>query len=368
MGKVLAKLDRFLDTARFLYNCALEHRIVNYNQWKQHVSYYDQRYTLKDIRKFDSDMKSLNQNCEQHVLKRLDLAFQVFFRRLKQGEKPGFPRFKSKNRFHSLTYTYNNGIRIKNGKLYVQNLGNIKINMSREIQGNIKTVTLTKRINRWYVCFSCDNVPAKSWSKTDKVIGIDVGLTSFLTDSDGNKVINPRYFRKSQKQLRLRQRRLARRKKGSNRYKKARLLVAKSYEHIQNQRTDFLHKLSTDYVRKYNKIYVEDLKIKNMVKNRCLSKSIHDASWGQFFNYLFYKAEEAGRVFARVDPKNTTQMCSRCGAIIPKDLFTRVHNCPHCGLVMDRDFNAALNVKHLGETLLSDVNVSHWTERSLSTA
>jgi len=192
-------------------------------------------------------------------------------------------------------------------------------------------------------------VPGKAFPETNREIGIDVGIKSFCVDSDGNVVENPKYLHESEILLRRRQRSLSRKKKGSNRRKKARELVARTHKKVSNQRKDFLHKTVNIYIQNYGTVYIEDLKIKNMVKNRHLSKSISDASWGMFFNIIAYKAEEAGRRVIKVIPNSTSQICSGCGEKVVKSLSTRTHRCPVCGLVLDRDYNAALNIKALGQ-------------------
>jgi putative transposase len=192
-------------------------------------------------------------------------------------------------------------------------------------------------------------VPEKRLSATDREVGIDVGIKSFCVDSDGGYVENPAYFRKSEQQLRRRQRTLARKQKGSKNRAEARTLVAKTHAKISDQRRDFLHKVANAYIKDYGTIMVEDLKIKNMVQNRHLAKNISDASWGKFFEFLSYKAEEAGRVVVKVVPHGTSQICSSCGEIVPKALAVRTHRCPYCSLTMDRDLNASINILQAGQ-------------------
>ena len=201
------------------------------------------------------------------------------------------------------------------------------------------------------MCFSCDDVPERRLPASSARVGIDVGLSSFLADSDGRFVDNPKHLAGSGKKLARRQRSLSRKKKGSSRRVKARVRVARTHEKIRNQRLDFLHKTANYYVRNYGTVFIEDLKIRNMVKNRHLSRSISDAGWGTFFDLLACKAEEAGRLVVRVAPHGTSQDCSGCGVKVPKDLSIRIHRCDTCGLVMDRDLNAAMNILRLGQGL-----------------
>ncbi len=186
---------------------------------------------------------------------------------------------------------------------------------------------------------------------SDKAVGIDVGLTSFAVTSDGEFIDNPRYLREAEAVLRRSQRSVSRKKKGGHNRRKAVILLAKNHLKVKRQRADFAHKLADSLVNVYGHIAIEDLRIKNMVRNHHLARSISDAGWGQFVNILSYKAEYAGREFVRVNPNGTSQICSGCGATVKKSLSTRIHNCPACGLSLNRDFNAARNIKRLGLSL-----------------
>ena len=219
-------------------------------------------------------------------------------------------------------------------------------------------VTITKTLtNKWFVCFSCDNVPQKLLPKMNKSIGIDVGCESFLTTSDGVKIANPRFLKQSEEKLKRQQSALSRKKKGSNRRKKAKLLVAKTHEKIANQRRDFQFKVVNLLVKNHDTICIEDLKSWNSF--RSMNKSMRDVSWFQFFNILLFKAAEAGREVIKVPAGRTSQICSSCGKEVPKDLSVRTHNCPYCHLVIDRDVNAALNILRLGMSLQGSLRFSH---------
>jgi putative transposase len=344
------KLNTLLNSARFLYNSALEHRIVCYKQWHKSINYYDQANSLKEIRSFDEGIAQLNFSASQNILRQLDKAFQAFFRRVKSGDKPGFPRFKGKDRFHSITFpTYGNGIKLKKGKLYIQNVGSVRINLHRDIKGTIKTVTVKRQNGRFYASFSCDDIPQNILPASTKEIAIDVGVKSFAVMSDGKVIDNPKYLKQSEAKLKEIQSQYS--KKQSKNLKRK---LARFHEKITNQRKDFQHKLSRKIVDNFGFIFVEKLHPKEMVKGnfRTLNKYINDAAWAQFFNYLSYKAEEAGRKLIRVNAKNTTQACSGCGKIVKKDLSVRVHDCPQCGLNLDRDHNAALNILRRGQRLV----------------
>lgn len=294
----------------------------------------------------------------QDVIERLDKAFQAFFRRLKRGEKPGFPRFRGHNRHDSFTLKQA-GWKLEGRYLYIKGLGRFKLFLSRPIEGRIKTITIRRApTGKWFVSFSCDEVPLVRLPKSEKSVGIDVGVSSFLTDSNGNVVANPKFFSGYERELRHRQRSLSRKKSGSSHRGKAKHSVAVLYEKMANQRKDFINKVALDYLCKYQTIFIEDLNINVMAKNRHLSKSISDVAWGMFFNRLICKAEEAGREVIKVNPRNTSQMCSGCGEIVKKSLSVRVHRCPHCGLTLDRDENAAKNIELRGRADLADAKLA----------
>ena len=335
------KLESTLGTCRHLYNTALEQRKTAYKRCQVSLNYYDQAKELKYL-----EIKHIHSQVLQDVLKRADKAFQNFFRRIKQGEeKPGYPRYKGYNRYNSFTYPQS-GFSLDKNKLKLSKIGTIKVKLHRQMQGTIKTCTIKRELNNWYVCFACEIEPTLL-PKTNKVIGVDMGLEKFATLSDNTMIENPKYLRKSESKLKHEQRSLSRKKKGSNQRKKQRERVAKLHRKIRNQRNDFLHKESRKLVNTYDLIVFEDLKIKNMVKNSRLSKSISDASWGKFIDLTTYKAESAGREVRLVNPRNTSQKCSSCGQTVKKSLSVRTHKCT-CGLTLDRDTNAAINILRLG--------------------
>jgi len=345
------KLAETLEHCRVLYNCALEQRKVAYRQFGVSVRRLDQQGELLEIKECFPEYKGIYSQILQEVILRVDKAFQNFFRRLKNNEKPGYPRYKGKGWYNSFTYPQSGFSLSNNSKGYqrikLSKIGNIKAKLHRVIQGQIKTCTVKREVDKWYVCFSCEVEP-KYLPKTNKAVGIDVGLEKFATLSDGTIIENPRYLRKSEAKLKREQRKLSRNKKDSNSRKKQKAKLAKIHRKIKNQRNDFLHKESTKLVRNYDTIVFEDLRIKNMVKNHHLAKSISDASWSRFIEYTSYKAESAGKEVMLVNPRNTSQICSNCSKSVPKGLSVRVHKCPHCGLVLDRDINAAINILRRG--------------------
>ena len=343
--KQIKSLILQLDGHRFLYNQALAERKQVYEQTGKGIGYTKQATVLlPKLKKENDNLIPCNYSSLQQTLRRLDKSFKAFFRRVKAGEKAGYPRFKSTDRFNTISYaSLGDGCQIKENRLYLQNVGYIKVKWHRPIVDNIKTLSVSRRNNKWYASFIVEIMPV-ILPKTNKEIGIDVGLNTFISTSDGIQIPPPKYFRQSERKLAKAQRRLSRRKKGSNRRRKARDLVAKHHEHIANQRLDFFHKVTHSLVKNYDGFAVEKLNIKNMVKNRHLAKSIYDAGWGIFLNILEDKAESAGRWYQEVSPNGTSQICSSCGKTVKKSLAVRHHNCPYCGLSLDRDVNAALNI------------------------
>ena len=348
--QTIANAETWLWLCRRLYNAALAQRIMAYKMSKHSLSAYDQMLELPVLKAAFPEYKIMDAQVLQQVLERLNLAYKAFFRRVKNGEKAGLPRFRGQNRYDSFTLKQT-GWKLDGKYLTIRNVGKLKMRLSRLIEGDIKTVTICRvPSGKWYACFSCDSVPVRKLPKSEATVGLDVGIKAFVVDSDGHKVENPSCLRQAEAVLRRKQRKLSRCKRGSNRRQKARVLVAKAHEKVTDQRQDFLHKTANYYIANYGLIAIEDLNIKGMVKNRHLSKSISDAAWGQFFDLLFYKAEEAGRTLVKVFPRNTSQICSGCGEKVPKSLAVRVHACPFCGLVVDRDENAARNILQVGQT------------------
>jgi putative transposase len=277
----------------------------------------------------------------------VDLAFQGFFRRVKAGEKPGYPRFRGYGRYDSFTFKQS-GFKLLDQGVLLSKIGILKIIQHRPIEGRIKTLTVQRdAVGNWYACFACE-VEAETLPFNDLGIGVDVGLESFATLSNGEKVPNPRFFRQDEKELAKAQRKLSKAEKGTAERAKRRKAVQHVHQRIANRRKDFAHKLSRKWVDRFGMIAFENLRIHNMLQNHGLAKSISDAAWNQLIAHTTYKAENAGRVVVSVDPCNTSKQCSRCGTMVEKSLSVRVHVCPVCGLVMDRDENAANNNLRLG--------------------
>jgi putative transposase len=294
----------------------------------------------------------LNASSLQHLLRRLDKAFTAFYRRLKAGEKPGIPRFKSRNRFKSMEYTYGDGCKLRQNepgriRLYVQNVGEMRICYHRAVpaHANLKHLVIKQVNERWYVCLMLELPEVREpHLPTGNAVGMDVGLKSLATLSTGERVGNPRWLRESLAKLRRLQRHASRQVKGSKSQRKTYQQIAGLHERVSNQRSDYLHQVSRRLVADHDLIAIENLSLGFMNHNRHLSLSSHDAGFGLFRQMIEYKAEEAGTQIVAVNPSNTTQACSRCGSIVPKDVSVRVHTCHHCGLVLDRDVNAARNI------------------------
>jgi putative transposase len=294
----------------------------------------------------------------QNVTQRVDLAFQAFFRRVKEGtDAPGYPRFKSFGRYDSITYPqYGNGVRLSGDRLIVSKIGAVKLVLHRPIGGTPKTVTLSRSATgKWYVCFSCE-MDVHPLPPTEQITGVDVGLASFATLSNGEQIDNPRFYRRDEADLKRVQKRKDAAKNAANWVEntKQKALLAKIHERIGNRRSDFAHKRSRELVNRYQVIVFEDLEPQQMGarRGRGMRKSIMDVAWSQFIGMTIGKAAEAGRSVILVNPRNTSKMCSGCGFLVEKKLSERIHSCPQCGLVMDRDVNAALTILQRGLQML----------------
>jgi putative transposase len=342
-------LDKMLEECRWVYNKTLEVRKNTYEQQGISVSLYDTIRLLPEWKQQRSSLKLVHSQVLQNVCVRVDLAFKGFFRRVKAGEEPGYPRFKSYGRYDSFCYPqYGNGVRLEGNTLILSKLGNVKVKLHRDLCGTPKTVCLRRSsTGKWFVTFSCECEPQRL-STEPKRIGVDVGLYHFFTTSNGDQVDNPRFFRQEEKELAKEQRRMSKFDKGTPERRKRRVVVSRIHERITNKRSDFAHQQSRRLVNAYGVIVFENLSITNMIQNGKLAKSIADVAWNQLAQFTAYKAADAGRLFFQVDPRNTSKKCSRCASIVDKDLSVRVHNCPHCGLSLDRDHNAAINILALG--------------------
>jgi putative transposase len=362
------KLASALETHRRLYNACLNQRKTTYETDKKSIKYTEQSAWFKEQRLTNPYFATLNFSSAQATMRRLDKAFANFFRRIKEPTaKKGYPRFKSRDRYDSVEFpSYRNGIRLNGNKLYVQSVGNIRVKLHRPIDGTIKTVTLKRDGDKWFVVFSWEvsDVPIVNISKP--AVGIDVGLTNFLTTSDSTVEPNPRYLKDALPQLRRVGRAVARKKKGGSNRRKAVRRLQKVHVCVRNLRREHHYRVAHRLVLAYGLIAAESLNIANMLKNRRFSRAISDAGWAGFLSILRHKAAKAGVQFVEVDPRWTSQDCSQCGQEVKKDLSVRWHECPHCGLSLDRDQNAARNIlaRGLARTGPAGVNVDHKVKRA----
>jgi putative transposase len=343
-----ALFDETLETCRRLYNHALAERKAAYTERGETLAFARQCATLPQLKQTWSWLKRVHSQVLQDVLHRLQHAFDGFFRRLQAGQSSGYPRFRGKGWYDSFTYRqWGNGATLERGRLVLSKIGAVPFKRDRSLQGTPKTCTIVRKADGWYAHIACE-VPSEPLPPTGKAVGVDVGLESFATLSNGTSIPNPRLYRAAERKLKRAQRRLSRRVKGSNRRRKARELLAKAHLKVQRARLDFAHKTARALVNEYDQIVVEKLNIKGMVRLHPLAKSISDAGWGLFVSVLRAKAESAGRVVLEINPAGTSQTCAQCGEHVPKRLAVRWHSCPYCGCELHRDHNAALNILQKG--------------------
>jgi len=349
---IAAKLENTLYLCQQLYNAALQERKEAYEINRISINYRKQQDQLPEIKQTNLEYADVYCQVLRDVLVRVDFAFQGFFNRVKRKQKAGFPRFRSISRYDSFKYQQS-GFSLTANKLKLSKIGEMKIKLSRQIIGKVKTCQIKRETGKWFVIFAVE-VPVKPLIKTNKSVGIDVGISAFATLSDGTKIENFKYYEKSQKKLRVAQRSVSRKKKGSSCRRKAVLRLRKIHQKIRNQRNDFAHKISTHLIKNFDLIAIEKLNISGLSKGM-FSKQIHDVAWSNFFNMLRYKAVEAGRQLVEIKPAFTSQDCSGCGNRVKKDLSVRVHRCLVCNLQIDRDYNAAINIlnKAIGQMVES---------------
>jgi putative transposase len=340
-SKQIALIVHQFDHCRWLYNRALGDRIAAYKTMGKSISYKDQQNELPSLKADYPGLKQIHSQVLQNILRRLDGAFQHFFRRVKQGEKPGFPRFKGKDWFDSICYPQS-GFKVIGNKVELSKIGDIKIKLHRPIQGVIKTCTLKRSGRQWHIIFSSEVIQQKEKKPIITATGFDLGLERFMTFSSGHYTENPRYLKRSEEKIKEIQSRYSRKKSRS-----AKRALSNLHRKIRNQRNDFHHQISRELVKRFDLICYEDLNIKKMIDSR-YAKSIHDTGWGKFIEMVKYKAESAGSYTETVNPYHTSQTCSRCGTLVKKEIYQRWHDCPVCGLFLHWDHNAAINILKLG--------------------
>jgi len=340
-------LEKTLELCRLVYNDTLAIRKNTYEQTGQSLSLYATNKLLTQWKTAKPVLSNVHSQVLQNVQERVDLAFQGFFRRVKAGEeKVGYPRFRGFGRYDSFTFPQSGFALLDNGKLRLSKIGDVKINLHRPVEGKCKTLTIHRdSVGNWYACFSCEVEP-KLLEPTHKSVGIDLGLTTFAYLSNGEKIARQRWMQQDERDIARLQRKKEQFAQGSPERRKVVHALCHAYERAANRRRNFAHQESRKLVNQYQFIAFEDLDIQKMQVNggKTINRGIADVAWGQFVQFTAYKAANAGRSVVLIDPRGTTQMCSGCHAIVPKDLSVRVHDCPNCGLWLDRDHNAALNI------------------------
>lgn len=341
-----------------LYNCALEERITAWKRAKKSINFYDQQRQLPDVRREIPEIGGMYSRVDVDVLMRLDRTYKAFFRRIKAGKKGGFPRFKSVRRYDSFTYA-STGWKADERGITLSKIGRVRWRPWREIPEDIRTVTIKREADGWYAVLSCVVPKPEPLPETGRTVGVDLGMKNLVATSDGEIVKAPKILKKHERALKRTQRIVARRKKGSNRRRKAARALAKKHQRVARARKAFLDKVTLDLMRDNDTIAVENLDIEKMGRmggggkqGRRFRRSFRDSAWSTFLFMLAYKAESAGRRVVHVDPRGTSQACSGCGAIVPKTLRMRMHFCPSCGLVLDRDVNAAKNIRQRALSVL----------------
>ncbi|ABW10669.1 DNA (cytosine-5-)-methyltransferase [Parafrankia sp. EAN1pec] len=372
-------LTAMIDDHRALYNAALQERRDAYRHpSKATVRYGDQSAQLKEIRACDPDQGRWSFSSQQATLRRLDKAFAGFFRRVKAGETPGYPRFRGAGRFDTVEWPRDgDGCRWNSQpehptrtRVRLQGVGHVKVHQHRPVAGTVKTVSVRREGRRWYVVLSCDDVPARPLPATGVVVGVDMGVASLVTLSDGRQVGNPRFLAAAAGRLARAQRELARKKRGSTRRRKTVAKVAALHRRVRRQRLDLAHTVARDLVRDHDLIAVEALRIVNMTRRAVprpdpdrpgaflangqaaksgLNRSVLDAGWGVFLAVLRAKAESAGRVVVEVNPANTSRTCAVCGHCHADNRRTQAaFVCVACGHAAHADVNAAINILRVG--------------------
>lgn len=347
-------LERVLELCRWVYNDTLAARKNAYEQEGKSLGLYDTNKLLTEWKASKPILKQVHSQVLQNVQERVELAFKAFFRRVKAGEEPGYPRFKGKGLYDSFTFKQS-GFKLNGDRLTISKIGDVFIKLHRPIYAEIKTLTIQRdSVGNWYACFSCE-CEDKPLPTNHNVVGIDLGLTTFAYFSNGQTIERQRWMKQDAADIARLQRKKEKFAKGSPERRKVVKALCHAYERAANRRNNFAHQESRKLVNEYQFIAFEKLDIKDMQSNgnKTINRGIADVAWGRFVQYTLYKAANAGRGVALVNPRGTTQECSGCGQVVPKDLSVRIHDCPNCGLKISRDLNAALNILARGLTSIS---------------
>ncbi len=342
------KLMKTLDLCRQTYNFLLQElnnqKVIDQSQIQG---------IIPDLKICEPKFKGLYSKTMQYECYRLFSNLRALSKSKEKHRKVGRLRFKGKNWFKTFTYNQSGFKFIETGRrfqiLKLSKIGEIKIRAHRNIKGKIKQITIKKeQSGKWFAIITAEESnKTENKLNMDKAVGLDLGLTNLIHDSDNKVIPNPKHLSKHEQKLKHLQRLVSKKKKGSKNREKARIKLAKQHEKITSIRNDFLHQISNYYTKNYDVIAIEDLQIKNMVKNKHLSKSINDASWNKLRQFLTYKAENAGKLLITVNPQGTTQRCSNCKDKVKKNLGNRTHDCDNCGLIIPRDYNSALEIKDI---------------------
>jgi len=356
-------LERVLELCRWVYNDTLAIRKNTYEESGKSLGLYDTNKLLTEWKAAKPVLKNVHSQVLQNVQERVELAFKAFFRRVKSGEEPGYPRFKGRGLYDSFTFKQS-GYKLVGDRLTISKIGDVLVKLHRPICADIKTLTIQRdAVGNFYACFSCET-ESTPLPTNHNVVGIDLGLTTFAYFSNGEKIERQRWMKKDAADIARLQRKKERFAKGSAERRKVVKALCHAYERSANRRDNFAHQESRKLVNEYQFIAFEKLDIQDMQVNgnKTISRGIADVAWGKFVQFTTYKAANAGRGVALVNPRGTTQECSGCAVIVPKDLSVRIHDCPHCGLKLSRDHNAALNILARGLASIGATSVDEAIE------